>query len=96
MVGKSIRELIDKVRDATKNADLTVGKVAEYADTGLGAISVGKDLADVVAGDYSAVQDLFDDGVEFIQTLLGDAFETPIIEAGLLPWTPTVSCAGIR
>lgn len=54
--GKSIRELIDKVRDATKNADLTVGKVAEYADTGLGAISVGKDLADVVAGDYSAVQ----------------------------------------
>ncbi|MCB0932151.1 MAG: hypothetical protein KDB71_09665 [Mycobacterium sp.] len=76
--------MIDKVRDATKNADLTVGKVAEYADTGLGAISVGKDLADVVAGDYSAVQDLFDDGVEFIQTLLGDAFETPIIEAGLL------------
>lgn len=82
--GKSIRELIDRLRDATRNADRTVEKVADFADTGLGAISVGKDVAEVVTGDYSAVSELFDDGVEFIQTLLGDAFETPIIEAGLM------------
>lgn len=82
--GKGIRELIDSIRDAAKDAAHTFERVEKYVGPGLGAISLGKDVADVVTGDYSAVSDLVDDGVAVMQTLLGDAYATPIIEAGLL------------